>query len=127
MIVIDASATVDLLLSTDRAEAVGQALRSVREIHAPELIEPEVISVVRRWTLRGWLPAEHGRRAVAELGDLPLVRHRHTGLRPRVWELRNRFSAYDAYYIGLAEMLDAELLTTDERMAKAASGLVSVL
>lgn len=124
MIVIDASATVDLLLVTDRAEAVGQALRSVPEIHAPELIEPEVMSVVRRWTLRGLLPANDGRRAINELGELPVIRHRHAGLLPRAWELRNRVSAYDAFYVGLAEALHAELLTTDDRLARAASELV---
>lgn len=126
MIVIDVSAAVDLLLSTDRACTVRQALSPVSEIHAPELIEPEVMSVVRRWTLRSWLPVEHGRRAMDELGKLPLVRHRHPGLRRRAWELRNRCSAYDAFYVALAESLDAELLTTDARLARAASGLIPV-
>ncbi|HET7385408.1 MAG TPA: type II toxin-antitoxin system VapC family toxin [Nocardioidaceae bacterium] len=126
MIVIDASAVVDLLLGTDRADGVAQALSPVREIHAPELIETEVMSVVRRWTLRGWVSAERGRRAVEELGDLALVRHRHAGLRRRAWELRHRCSAYDAFYIALAEVLDAALLTTDDRLGRAAAGLVPV-
>lgn len=126
MIVIDASAVVDLLLGTDRADGVAQALSPVREIHAPELIETEVMSVVRRWTLRGWVSAERGRRAVEELGDLALVRHRHAGLRRRAWELRLRCSAYDAFYIALAEVLDAALLTTDDRLGRAAAGLVPV-
>lgn len=126
MIVIDASAAVDLLLGTDRAAGVAQALHPVREVHAPELIDPEVMSVIRRWALRGWLSAEHGQRAVDELGELAVVRHRHVGLRRRVWELRDRCSAYDAYYIALAELLDADLVTTDDRLGRAASGLVLV-
>ena len=126
MIVIDASATVDLLLGTDRAAAVAHPLRPLREVHAPELIDPEVMSVMRRWTLCGWLGAEQGQRAVEELGELALVRHRHAGLRRRVWELRDRCSAYDAFYIALAEVLNAELLTTDARLGRAASGLVTV-
>jgi predicted nucleic acid-binding protein len=126
VIVIDASAAVDLLLGTDRAAAIARTLRPLREVHAPELIDPEVISVVRRWTLRGWLRAEHGKRAVEELGELALVRHRHAGLRRRVWELRDRCSAYDAFYIALAEVLNAELLTTDDRLGRAASGLVTL-
>lgn len=126
MIVIDASAALDLLLGTDRAAAIGRVLRPVREVHAPELVDPEVMSVVRRWTLRGWIGAEHGSHAVDELGELPIVRHGHAGLRHRVWELRNRSSAYDAFYIALTEVLDAELLTTDDRLARAASGLVPV-
>lgn len=126
MIVLDASAAVDLLLGTQRARDVARALGSVGEVHAPELIDPEVIAVVRRWTLRGWLAVETGGRAVAELGELALVRHRHAALSRRAWELRDRCSAYDACYVALAEMLGAELLTTDARLAQAARGLVEV-
>ena len=127
MIVLDASAAIDLLLGTERAIGIAEALGSVTEVHAPELIDPEVIAVVRRWTLRGWLAAETGGRAIEELGVLALVRHRHAALRRRAWELRDRCSAYDACYVALAETLGAELLTTDARLARAARGLVDVV
>lgn len=127
MIVLDASAAVDLLLGTDRAAEVLARLRSVSEAHAPELIDPEVIAVVRRWTLRGWLPVQQGDRAVDELGELALVRHRHVVLRRRAWELRDRCSAYDACYLALAETLGADLLTTDARLGRAARSLVHVV
>lgn len=51
MIVLDASAAVDLLLATERSTGVARVLRSGGEVHAPELIDPEVIAVIRRWTL----------------------------------------------------------------------------
>lgn len=121
---LDASAAVDLLLGTERAAGIAKVLGSVTEAHAPELIDPEVLAVVRRWTLRGWLAAETGACAIDELGELALVRHRHVALRRRAWELRDRCSAYDACYIALAEMLGAELLTTDARLGRAAHGLV---
>ena len=54
------------------------------------------------------------------------MRHRHAPLRRRAWELRDRCSAYDAFYLALAEALDAELLTTDTRFARTARELVSV-
>lgn len=125
-VVLDASAAVDLLLGTERAAAIAQVLRSVTEAHAPELIDPEVLAVVRRWRLRGWLTDETGGRAISELGELALVRHRHAALRGRVWTLRDRCSAYDSCYLALAESLGAQLLTTDARLARAARGLVDV-
>lgn len=122
---LDASAAVDLLLATERAGAVAAALRPVTEVHAPELIDVEVVAVVRRWALRGWVPLDTAARAVDELGQLALVRYRHAALRGRIWDLRDRFSAYDASYVALAETLGADLLTTDDRLARAAGGLVS--
>lgn len=126
MIVLDASAAVDLLLATERGAGVAQVLSSAGEVHAPELIDPEVVAVIRRWTLRGWLAVEKGGRAVEELGELAVVRHRHAAICLRVWELRDRCSGYDACYVALAEMLGAALLTTDARLAGAARGLVGV-
>jgi predicted nucleic acid-binding protein len=126
VIVLDASAAVDLLLGTERGAGVGRVLGSLSEAHAPELIDPEVLAVIRRWTLRGWLAVETGERAVGELGELAVVRHSHAALRRRAWELRDRCSAYDACYVALAEVLGAQLLTTDARLARAVRGLVEV-
>ena len=126
MIVLHASAAVDLLLSTERAPLVARALGTVSEAHAPELIDPEALAVIRRFTQRGWIGVPAGERAVSELGELALVRHRHNTLRARVWGLHDRASAYDGCYLALAEQLDAQLLTTDARLARAARGLVEL-
>jgi predicted nucleic acid-binding protein len=127
VVVLDASAAVDLLLSTARGPQVARALTGQVEAHVPEMFEPEVLAVVRRWLLRGWIAPGVADRAVDELGDLALVRHGHAPLRARVWSLRDRCSPYDACYVALAESLDADLLTTDERLGRGARGLVDVL
>ncbi|MBA2640157.1 MAG: type II toxin-antitoxin system VapC family toxin [Nocardioidaceae bacterium] len=127
MIVLDASAAVDLLLTTERAAAVTRAIDTTVEVHAPELLEPEVLAVVRRWVGRGWIGSDVADRAVAELGDLAVVRHGHASLRTRIWQLRHRCTTYDACYVALAEQLAACLVTTDRRLARAASGLVDVV
>lgn len=126
MIVLDASAGVDLLLGTTRAPAVRRALSGETEVHAPELIDPEILSALRRWLRRGALSVGQADRAIDELGQLALARHRHAPLRERVWALRDRCSSYDACYVALAETLGARLLTADARLAAAATGLVDV-
>ena len=65
--------------------------------------------------------------AVADYLDLPLTRHAHTPLLPRMLELRENFSAYDATYVALAELLGASLLTADRALARAAVRHVEVL
>ncbi|CAN5800753.1 hypothetical protein BH20ACT4_BH20ACT4_08270 [soil metagenome] len=127
MIVLDASAVVDLLLVTSKGPQVAKALTGRTEAHAPEMLDPEVLAVVRRWLLRGWITRDTADRAVEELGEMALVRHEHGPLRSRVWSLCHRCSPYDGCYVALAESLDAELVTTDGRLARAAGGLVRVV
>jgi predicted nucleic acid-binding protein len=58
--------------------------------------------------------------ALNDLADLPLRRYPHDFLLPRIWDLRNNLTAYDAAYVALAEVLDISLLTRDRRLAAAA-------
>ena len=89
-------------------------------LHAPHLLDVEVAQVVRRYAASGDIDAERGRAALDDLADLPLHRYPHDILLPRVWELRNNLTAYDAVYVALAEALDAPLLTCDGRLAGSA-------
>src|SRR6202040_3336007 len=122
MIVVDASALIEVLLRTPAAIAVDRRLFDPRRtLHAPHLLDIEVAQVVRRYAANREIDGERGRMALADLADLPLRRYPHDFLLPRVWDLRNNLTAYDAIYVALAEALDAPLLTRDERLA-AASG-----
>jgi len=121
VIVVDASALLEVLLRTKTAVAVETRLFGAREtLHAPHLIDVEVAQVVRRYAAAGEIDEERGRAALADLADFPLNRYPHDFLLPRVWELRNNLTAYDAVYVALAEALDAPLLTRDRRIAGAA-------
>ncbi|CAN5717562.1 type II toxin-antitoxin system VapC family toxin [soil metagenome] len=121
MIVIDASALVELLLRTPAAGSVESRLFDNHEdLHAPQLIDVEVVQVFRKYALAGELDADRGRTLLADLMDFPMLRHSHDTLLPRVWELRHNLSAYDATYLALAEALDAALLTDDSRLITAA-------
>ncbi len=120
MIVVDASALLESLLRKPAAEAVERRLFGAgHTLHAPHLVDVEVAHVLRRYASAGEIDRERGREALADLADFPLRRYAHDFLLPRVWELRNNLTAYDAVYVALAEALDAPLLTRDQRIAAA--------
>lgn len=89
------------------------------DLHAPHLFEVEVLSILRRYALNGSLSLGRARLALDRLSTLSISLYPHTALLPRVWELRDNVSAYDAAYIALAETLEAPLITTDARLARA--------
>lgn len=122
MIVLDASAVLEVLLQTEAAGPVTDRIFASDEtLHAPHLVDVEVAQILRRYALAGEVDEERGRQALTDLADLPLERYPHGALLPRVWELRRNFTAYDAAYLALAEVLEAPLITCDGRLGRAAS------
>jgi len=120
VIVIDASAVVELLLGGRRAEPVIPWLEAEEgEIHAPGLLDVEVSQALRRLEGAGIMPRPRARAAIELLQELPLERHLATPLLPRIWELRANLTAYDAAYVALAEAIDCTLLTFDAAIAGA--------
>jgi predicted nucleic acid-binding protein len=115
VIVLDASAAVAALLND------GQARRLVatETIHVPHLVDTEVVSVLRRQVLAGFLIAEEARRALDVWRQLGLIRYAAPPLLERVWELRHTVTPYDATYVALAENLGCALTTADARLAGA--------
>jgi predicted nucleic acid-binding protein len=123
VIVVDASAAVELLLQSPQGERVEQRILAGGEtLHTPHLVDLEVTQALRRLARIGEISAERGRQALADLGDLPLNRYPHNLFLSRIWDLRTNVTAYDAAYIALAEALPAALVTCDARLA-AAPGL----
>ncbi|MCP9825155.1 type II toxin-antitoxin system VapC family toxin [Synechococcus sp. EJ6-Ellesmere] len=115
MVVVDASVLVDALLIQGAArDRLAEA-----NIQAPDLIDAELLSVLRRLVLADQLAEQHALEALATAQRLGLRRHVSRHLWPRAWELRSNLTAYDALYVALAEELGATLLTGDSRAARA--------
>ena len=120
MIVVDASAVLELLLQTPLApEIAGRVLDEREAVHAPHLLDVEVAQVLRRLVRAGTLAEMRAVAALSDLGDLVIERHPHVPMLRRMWSLRDSLTAYDAAYVALAEALDAPLLTCDAKLSRA--------
>ena len=120
MIVLDASALLELLLDTPAGRRVSILLEDAAlAIHAPHLIDVETISVLRRFARERVIDEAQAEAAIEDLLALDLQRHSHEGLLERCWTLRKNISVYDAIYVALSEALEATLVTCDSRLARA--------
>ena len=127
MIVLDASAAVELLLWSDAGRRVARRLANPAEsLHAPHLIDVEVTQVLRRAERARMLEPDRASEALRALGDLGLAHYGHGPLLSRAWELRHNCTAYDAVYLALAEALGAPLLTLDAGLARVPGTRASV-
>jgi len=120
MIVPDGSVVVYALLRLPGSEPVAARLSARNaDLHAPHLLDLEVIQALRRAYRIGELDLVRAAQVLDDLANLDLIRHPHSHLSYRIWELRDNITAYDAAYVALAESLDAPLLTRDKRLASA--------
>jgi predicted nucleic acid-binding protein len=120
VIVVDASAVIEVLLNTPSGIQIAERFFDPAEtLHAPHLLDVEVAQVLRRYTRTGELDTARGLQALKDLVDFPLTRYPHDLFLLRIWELRHNVTAYDAAYIALAEALGAPLLTRDAALASA--------
>lgn len=115
MIVIDASAMIEALVGRDVDNDLLDALRA--SVHAPHLLDVEVLSVLRGLTLSRKLAPDAADHARADYFALTIARYEVHGLADRVWDLRRNYTTYDACYLALAEALDAPLHTCDRKFA----------
>jgi predicted nucleic acid-binding protein len=115
VIVFDASAAVLALLND------GDARRSLagETVAVPHLVDAEVAHALRAQVLRERVAVDDARAALARWARLGLRRFAVVALLPRIWDLRDNLSAYDATYVALAEASGCELVTADGRLARA--------
>jgi predicted nucleic acid-binding protein len=119
VIVVDASVLAPALADDGSDGDRARGRLSGEAIVSPALVDLEVASVLRRAALGGRLDDRRARQALADLALLPLRRAPHVALLPRIWELRENVTVYDAAYLALAEALGAPVLTADTRVARA--------
>lgn len=120
MIVIDASALLEVLLNTPASGKVAERLFASNDtLHAPHVIDLEVAQVLRRYTHSGEMDAQRSEQALEDLADLAINRYPHDLFLFRIWSLRRNLTAYDAAYVALAEALEAPLITRDRALARA--------
>jgi predicted nucleic acid-binding protein len=120
VIVLDASAALELVLVSANGEVVTRRIADAEEsLHAPHLLLVEATQALRRLVRTGTISEVRASEALDDLANLDSEYYEHEPLLGRIWQLRDNLTAYDASYVALAEALDAPLLTFDEKLANA--------
>ena len=127
MIVLDSSALVEWLLQRPKSAAVDKHLSTVRSVHAPYLIDIEVLHALRQLVRGGVVSPSRAMEAIEDFRNFRIRRYPHSDFIDRIWSLRDNLTAYDAVYVALAEELDAPLVTCDGKMAAAPGNRANIL
>ena len=127
MIVLDASAAVEVFLRTAQGRELAPRLLAEESVHAPHLIDLEVAQALRRYVVRGEIDEGRASEALRDFDDLILERYPHQIFLWRIWELRSNVTSYAAAYVALAEALRVPLWTFDRPLARAAPPSVTVV
>jgi predicted nucleic acid-binding protein len=122
--VVDAAAVVDLLCGFPPAERVHTAMAAATGLAAPAHLDAEVFSALTRLERAGGLP--HAEERVQALSEMPVERFPLPPLLMAAFALRESVAARDALYVSLAVSLEAQLITTDDRLARAVAGIVEL-
>jgi len=119
-VVIDSGLVVAALVDSGEVGTWADHLLGTDDLAAPHLMPVEVTNVLRRAAMAGEISADTAALAHADLLGLRVELFAYEPFAARVWELRENVTAYDGWYVAVAESLDAKLATVDLRLAKAA-------
>ena len=119
MIVLDASAALELLLNTATGKSVAREItgRGVT-LHAPHLIDLEIVQTLRRYVLNGAVSEARAQALINYWLQFDVVRYPHEPFIATIWQHRNNLTAYDAVYVALAKILPATLVTCDTALTE---------
>jgi predicted nucleic acid-binding protein len=118
-LVVDASVVIAALVQTDPEGAWAEELLQSDDLAAPHLLPVEAANILRRAALAGEISQDNASLAHADLLALPIEFFPYVPFAPRVWGLRHGMTAYDAWYVAIAEALGVPLATLDRRLARA--------
>lgn len=118
ILVVDASIAVEYLLRTALGRQVAGTIEEA-DLVAPELLDAEVLAVLRREVLRGTLREKRAAEALADLQAWDVERVDHRDLLREAWKLRRNVTAYDALYVAVARRDGATILTADGPLSRA--------
>jgi predicted nucleic acid-binding protein len=116
-LVIDASIVVAALADAGSDGRWAESLLASDALAAPHLMLVEAANILRRAALAGDVSADVASLAHSDLLDLRVELFPYDPCAARVWELRDNVTCYDAWYVTVAELLDAPLATLDGRLA----------
>lgn len=119
-VVVDASVVVAALVDNGPDGQWADDVLLSEPLAAPHVLQVEVASALRRAAGAGEISDDVATLAHGDLGDLRLELYGYENCAARVWELRDNLRAYDAWYVAVAELLDAPLATLDLRLSRAA-------
>lgn len=118
-LVVDASVVIAAVADAGPAgDWAGEMCRQGGLV-APHLLGVEVASALRRRVQSGRISGDAAAMALADARDLPVQRYPFEPFADRIWELRENLTPYDAWYVALADELDAPLASLDGRLASA--------
>lgn len=125
MIVIDASALVEILIGGEFSQDLTNVAEA-SELHAPELIDAETANGLRGNEARGIISAGEAESMLHDLRSLPIARHESSPFLPFAWRWRENLTIYDSLYLELAVQSEAPLLTIDKGLIDVATGQAGV-
>jgi predicted nucleic acid-binding protein len=118
VLVVDSSAVLGALIAHDRP-GLSERLAEDGDLHAPHLIDIEVLHALRRLNALDRLTDDRAADARTDFRELALIRYPHFELSDRIWQLRHNLTAYDAAFVALAEALEVPLVTCDRALTTA--------
>ena len=117
---VDASVVVAALVDGGPVGAWAESVLADNQLAAPHLLLVEVANILRRTSLAAQLSQDAADLAHADLLDLRVALFDYETVADRIWQLRHNVTTHDAWYVAVAERLDAPLVTLDRRLSTAA-------